>query len=126
MAYNAGGPLLRFYVEELEGLFEELLDYYRLLLRLESKLRSMGGGEGLVEVLRWRMAIARLLVEQRRLISSMRDGRMIEARSEACMVNDMVVKLSRDAPDPSISLHVLPLIAYIYEVSRAICDYQGS
>ncbi len=118
---------MKLYAEELEGLFEELLDYYKLLLRLESKLKTMiEGGEDLMEILRWRMAVARLLVEQRRLVSSIKGGNVIEARSEACIVNDVALRLLREAPDPSISFHALPLIAEIYEISRVMCGYQGS
>jgi hypothetical protein len=121
-----GGLALRFYVEELEGLFEGLVEYYRSLLRLEARLRGIQGGEeGLVEVLRWRMAVARLLMEQRRVISSVRGGSMVQARSEACILYEVASRLLRDAPDPSISFHAMPMIAGVYEISRAICEHQG-
>jgi len=120
---------LRFYLEELEGLFESLLDYYRSLTRLEGRLRGIAGveaGEGFLEVVRWRMAIARLLAEHRRLIESIREGSLLKARGEACVVNDIALKLIRSAPDPSLSLHAIPLLAGIYELSRHICELQGS
>lgn len=117
---------MRFYVEELEGLFEGLVEYYRSLLRLEARLRGIQGGEeGLVEVLRWRMAVARLLTEQRRVISSVRGGSMVKARSEACILYEVASRLLRDAPDPSISFHAMPMIAGVYEISREICEHQG-
>jgi len=118
---------LRFYAEELEGLFEELVNYYRSLLRLESKLKSIGSNEeNLMEILRWRMAIARFLVEQRKLIASIKNGSKVEARNGACLVNDIALRLLREAPNPSISFYVVPLIAEIYEISRVICEHQGS
>ena len=117
---------MRFYAEELEGLFESLVEYYKSLLRLESRLRGIQGGEeGLVEVLRWRMAVAVLLVEQKRLISSVRGANMIKARGEACILNEVASRLLRDAPDPSISFHAIPVIAGVYEISRVMCERQG-
>lgn len=113
-------------MEELEGVFESLLEYYRVLVRLETKLGSIAGErdgvEGYLEVTRWRLSIARLLRELRALLSTLKGNGSLTARSEACIVSDISWKLLSSKPDLSISLYATPLIAEIYELSRSLCS----
>ncbi|MFN4046144.1 MAG: hypothetical protein ACK4H7_02235 [Acidilobaceae archaeon] len=109
-------------IEELEAVYELLLEYREKLNRLNENIgASQNGYSGSIDVVAWKFQVAALETGCAKVIRHLLKGEHVQARVEACSLKSAAEAALRRWGDHHLTLHPRVLILHLIAYSSSLC-----